>query len=182
MPTDDARAKAAELGVDLVEVSPHARPPVCKIMDFGKYKYDEKKKKNAAKKAQTKVELKTIKLRPKTDVHDIAFKAKAARGFLEDGNKVQFEVRFRGRENAHPQTGRDALDKIMVQLADVAKLERAARTEVTKKNEDFWAAVKRISDQQRKLPEELRRMAGVPRQPFHAERLPKRRRQCNASS
>lgn len=129
MPTHEARAKAEELNADLVEVSPNARPPVCKIMDFGKFKYDEKKKKSAAKKAQTKVELKTIKVRPKTDTHDIAFKAKAARGFLEDGNRVQFEVRFRGRENAHPQTGRDVLDKIMVQLTDVAKLERAARYE-----------------------------------------------------
>jgi translation initiation factor IF-3 len=129
MPTDDARTKAAELGLDLVEVSPNARPPVCKIMDFGKFKYDEKKRKNEQKKRQAKVELKIIKLRPKTDTHDLAFKAKAARKFLEAGNRVQFEVRFRGRENAHPRTGRAALDKLMADLVDVAKLERAARYE-----------------------------------------------------
>ncbi len=129
MPTDEARRKAEDMGLDLVEVSPNVRPPVCKIIEFGKHKYDEKKRKNEAKKNQARVELKHIKLRPKTDIHDIAFKAKNARKFLEDGNRVQFEVRFRGRENAHPRTGRDVLDKIMKQLADVAKLERAARYE-----------------------------------------------------
>ncbi len=126
---DEARAKANELGLDLVEVSPNVRPPVCKIVDFGRYKYDEKKRKSEAKKKQSKVELKYIKLRPKTDKHDISFKAKNARRFLEAGNRVQFEVRFRGRENAHPSTGRDVLDKIMRELSDVAKLERAARYE-----------------------------------------------------
>ena len=129
IPTDEAREKADELGLDLVEVSPSIRPPVCKIIDYGKYKYDEKKKQNAAKKAQSKVELKQIKLRPKTDKHDIAFKAAHARRFLEDGNKVKFEVRFRGRENAHPDTGRDVLDKVMREIVDVAKLERAAHYE-----------------------------------------------------
>jgi translation initiation factor IF-3 len=129
MPTNEARAKAEEMGLDLVEISPEVKPPVCKIIDYGKYLYDEKKRKNAAKKKQTKVELKQIKLRPKTDVHDIAFKARNARKFLEDGNKVQFEVRFRGRENAHPKTGRAILDKMMAELVDIAKLERAARYE-----------------------------------------------------
>jgi translation initiation factor IF-3 len=129
MPTDQARAKAEELGMDLVEVSAHERPPVCKIIDYGKSQYDAKKRKNAAKKKQKRVELKQIKLRPKTDVHDIAFKAKNARKFLEAGNRVQFEVRFRGRENAHPETGRAALDKLMAELVDIAKLERAARYE-----------------------------------------------------
>jgi len=129
MSADDARAKAEEMGLDLVEISPDVRPPVCRIVDYGKYLYDEKKRKNIAKKKQTKVELKVIKLRPKTDVHDISFKAKHARRFLEDGNKVQFEVRFKGRENAHPQTGRAVLDKIMAELVDIVKLERAARYE-----------------------------------------------------
>ena len=127
IPTDEARAKAAELGLDLVEVSPHVRPPVCKIMDFGKHKYAEKKRKNEAKKKQSKVELKQIKFRPKTDKHDLEFKARNARKFLEAGNKVQFSVLFRGRENAHPETGRAVLDKVMGELVDVAKLERAAR-------------------------------------------------------
>jgi len=129
MSADDARTKAVEMGLDLVEVSPNTRPPVCKIIDYGRFKYDVKKQQNAKKKAQTVVELKTVKLRPRTDVHDLDVKAKSARKFLEDGNRVQFEVRFRGRENAHPQTGRDALDKIMEQLSDVAKLERMARYE-----------------------------------------------------
>ena len=129
MPIEQAQAKAKELGVDMVEVNPNARPPVVKLLDYGKYKYDEKKKKNAQKKAQSRIELKTIKLRPKTDTHDLAFKAKAARKFIEDGNRVQFEVRFRGRENAHPETGRVALDKLMTDLVDIAKLERAARYE-----------------------------------------------------
>ena len=129
MDTKEAIAKAEELGLDLVEVNASVRPPVCKIIDYGKYKYDEKKKKSEAKRKQAKVELKQIKLRPLTDVHDIAFKAKNARKFLEDGNRVQFDVRFRGRENAHPETGRKILDKIMEQLIDVAKLERAAKYE-----------------------------------------------------
>ena len=126
---DEARAKAEELHLDLVEISPNVRPPVCKIIDYGRYKYDEKKKKNESKKNQTRVELKQIKLSPKTDVHDLEFKTKNARKFLEEGNKVQLEVRFKGRENAHPETGRAVLDKIMRELTDVAKLERAARYE-----------------------------------------------------
>ena len=127
--TDDAQSKADELGLDLVEVNPNVRPPICKIIDYGKFLYDEKKRKNEVKKKQSRVELKQIKFRPKTDVHDIAFKAKNARKFLENGNRVQFEVRFRGRENAHPETGRAILDKVMQELVDVAKLERAARFE-----------------------------------------------------
>jgi translation initiation factor IF-3 len=127
--TNDAIAKAQELGLDLVEVNANVRPPICKIIDHGKFLYDEKKRRNEAKKKQSKVQIKQVKLRPKTDTHDIQFKAKNARRFLEDGNKVQFEVRFRGRENAHPQTGRDVLDKIMLELVDIAKLERAARYE-----------------------------------------------------
>lgn len=125
----EALAKAEELGLDLVEVNARERPPICRIVDYGKYKYEEKKKQNEAKKKQQKVELKEIKLRPKTDVHDIEFKARNARKFLEAGNKVQFSVRFRGRENAHPETGRAILDKMMVHLVDVAKLERAAKYE-----------------------------------------------------
>lgn len=129
IPTDEARAKAKELGLDLLEVSPNARPPVCKIIDAGKWKYEQSKKKREAKKNQTKTEIKQIKLRPKTDAHDLAFKTKHARRFLEEGNKVQFVVRFRGRENAHPETGRAALEKIMAELVEVAKLERMPKYE-----------------------------------------------------
>lgn len=126
---EEARRIAGEKGLDLVEVQPHAKPPVVKIMDYGKYKYDEKKRLNEQRKKQTRIELKTIKLRPKTDTNDLAVKARHARKFLEEGNRVQLEVRFQGRENAHPKTGKDALDKIMAELADVAKLERMARYE-----------------------------------------------------
>jgi len=129
MDTDDARAKARELGLDLVEVSPNARPPVCKIIDHGKWKFEQSKKRNEAKKNQTRVEIKQIKMRPKTDDHDIDFKAKHARRFLDDGNKVQFQVRFRGRENAHPEMGRVVLNKIMKELIDVARVETAPRYE-----------------------------------------------------
>ena len=129
IPTDEARAKAKELGLDLLEVSPNARPPVCKIIDAGKWKYEQSKKAREAKKNQTKMEIKQIKLRPKTDSHDLAFKTKHAKRFLEEGNKVQFVVRFRGRENAHPETGRAALEKIMAELVEVAKLERMPKYE-----------------------------------------------------
>lgn len=129
IPTDEALAKAQELGLDLLEVSPNARPPVCKIVDAGKWKYEQSKKQREAKRNATTVETKQIKLRPKTDDHDIEFKTRHARQFLEAGNKVQFVVRFRGRENAHPETGRAALDKILSQLTEVAKLERMPKYE-----------------------------------------------------
>lgn len=129
IPTEEALAKARELGLDLLEVSPNARPPVCKIIDAGKWKYEQAKKQREAKRNQTTCEMKQIKLRPKTDAHDIQFKAKHAKRFLEDGNKVEFVVRFRGRENAHPETGKAALDKVMLELVDIAKLERMPKYE-----------------------------------------------------
>ncbi len=129
MPTDEARAKAREAGKDLLEVAPNSRPPVCKITDAGKWKYDQAKKQRSAKKNANKTEIKQIKLRPKTDDHDLDFKTRHARRFLEDGNKVQFVVRFRGRENAHPETGRAALERVMQELVEVAKLETMPRYE-----------------------------------------------------
>jgi len=123
METYLAKAKAKELGLDLVEVSPEARPPVCKIIDFGRYKYDLTKKKKEAKKNQTKIELKEIKLSPRTDVHDMDFKIRNARKFIEEGNKCQLVCRFRGRENAHPETGKRMLDKFLTELADIIKIE-----------------------------------------------------------
>ena len=125
MATREALRLAEEKGLDLVEVSPNSRPPVCKIIDYGKWKYEEKKRKNEAKKRTSKVETKQIKLRPKTDVHDLGFKTKNARKFLGEGHKVLFEVRFRGRENAHPDTGKDLLDRVLETLSDVGKLEQA---------------------------------------------------------
>lgn len=129
LPTDEARAKARELGLDLLEISPSVRPPICKIIDAGKWKYQQSKKQRDAKRNSHTSELKQIKLRPKTDEHDLDFKTRHARRFLEDGNKVQFVVRFRGRENAHPETGRAALQKIMGRLTEIAKLERMPKYE-----------------------------------------------------
>lgn len=111
---------AQEQGLDLVEVNPKAEPPVCKIMDFGKFKYEEKKRASEAKRKQTTVELKEIKLRPKTDDHDLNFKLRAARRFVESGNKVKFVVRFRGREIAHPDRAQVQLVWLLEHLEDIA--------------------------------------------------------------
>jgi translation initiation factor IF-3 len=113
LPTSEAVKLAQDMQLDLVEVSPKAQPPVCKILDFGKFKYEEKKKANLARKNQHVVELKEIKLRPKTDDHDIAFKVRNARGFIEDGHRVKFTVRFRGREITHPDEARKQIDALM---------------------------------------------------------------------
>src|SRR5690242_14416543 len=121
--THEALRRAQEQGLDLVEVNPKAEPPVCKILDFGKYKYEEKKKAGEAKRKQTVVEIKEIKLRPKTDDHDIAFKTKAARRFLEAGHKVKFTVRFRGREITHPEKAQEQLDWIIPQCEEIANVE-----------------------------------------------------------
>ena len=127
--THEALRRAQEQGLDLVEVNPKAEPPVCKILDFGKYKYEEKKKAGEAKRKQTVVEIKEIKLRPKTDDHDIAFKTKAARRFLEAGHKVKFTVRFRGREITHPEKAQEQLNLIIPQLEDIANVETRAMME-----------------------------------------------------
>jgi translation initiation factor IF-3 len=129
MSTHEALKRATEQGLDLVEVNPKAEPPVCKILDFGKYKYEEKKKAGEAKRKQTVVEVKEIKLRPKTDDHDLAFKTKAARRFLEGGHKVKFTVRFRGREITHPEKAQEQLQFIIPQLEDIANVETRAMME-----------------------------------------------------
>jgi translation initiation factor IF-3 len=123
MTTSDALRAAQEQGLDLVEVNPKAEPPVCKLLDFGKYKYEEKKKARDAKRKQTSVDIKEIKLRPKTDQHDFAFKVRAARRFLENGNKVKFTVRFRGREITHPEKAQQQLDHVMRECEDLANIE-----------------------------------------------------------
>jgi translation initiation factor IF-3 len=121
--THDALRMAQEQGLDLVEINPKSDPPVCKILDFGKYKYEEKKKQAQARRNQAVVEIKEIKLRPKTDDHDIDFKTRAARRFLEAGHKVKFTVRFRGREITHPEKAHEQLDVILKALEDVANIE-----------------------------------------------------------
>jgi translation initiation factor IF-3 len=121
--THEALRMAQEQGLDLVEINPKSDPPVCKILDFGKYKYEEKKKQAQARRNQAVVEIKEIKLRPKTDDHDIDFKTRAARRFLEAGHKVKFTVRFRGREITHPEKAHEQLDVILKALEDVANIE-----------------------------------------------------------
>jgi translation initiation factor IF-3 len=124
MSTDEALRRAHAKGLDLVEVNPKSAPPVCKILDFGRYKYEEKKKQSEAKRRQTVVEVKEIKLRPKTDDHDLYVKVRAARKFLEAGNKVRVVCRFRGREITHPELANQQLDVFIRQLEDVANLDQ----------------------------------------------------------
>ncbi|MCZ7686394.1 MAG: translation initiation factor IF-3 [Sandaracinaceae bacterium] len=129
MSTIDAKKLAREKNLDLVEVNPKAQPPVCKVMDFGKYKYEEKKKKQQARKGQIQVELKEVKLRPKTDEHDMEVKIRHARRFIEEGNKVKITCRFRGREITHPETAERQLDYFAEQCLDLAVIEQPPRME-----------------------------------------------------
>src|SRR5436190_4498897 len=123
MPTHEALRLAEEKGLDLVEISPRAFPPVCRIMDYGKYKYEEAKKKQQARKKASTVETKEIKFRPKTEEHDMAFKVKHVRRFLEGGNKVRLAVVVRGREITHPQTGMAVLHRVIERCADISSVE-----------------------------------------------------------
>ena len=110
--TNEAIAMAKEEGLDLIEIAPNAKPPVCKIIDMGKYKYDAQKKANKAKKKQKKIELKEIKLRPVTETHDYQFKIKNAQKFISKGDKVKFTIRFKGRELQHSHLGNELMNKI----------------------------------------------------------------------
>ena len=125
--------KAIELakqeGLDLIEISPNAKPPVCKIMDMGKYKYDLQKKANVAKKKQKTVALKEIKLRPGTDTHDYNFKIKNAKKFITKGDKVKFTVKFKGREMQHTELGKELMNKIIEETKDIAKVESKLKFE-----------------------------------------------------
>ena len=122
----DAQAAAEQRGLDLVEVAPEAQPPVCRIMDYGKYKYQQSKRAAEAKKKQVRVELKEVKMRPKTEEHDFLFKVKNARRFLEEGNKVKVTVMFRGREVTHPEFGRRLLERLITEVADIGQPEGSA--------------------------------------------------------
>ncbi|MEM1445838.1 MAG: translation initiation factor IF-3 [Planctomycetota bacterium] len=124
---DEAKAKAREAGLDLVEVSPGAKPPVCKIMDYGKWKYAQQKKEQKAKAHAKKSELKGMRLRPNIDAHDLGLKVKKAREFLEDGDKVQFVMLFRGRQMAHKDLARDTMMNVFAELEDVSKIEQAPK-------------------------------------------------------
>ena len=129
MPISAALEAAEEVGLDLVEIVPNANPPVCKILDYGKFRFQEQKKKNEARKRQKVVELKEIKLRPNIDTHDYEVKAKAMRRFFEEGDKVKVTLRFRGREMAHPELGMKLLNKVQADFDEIAKVEYAPRME-----------------------------------------------------
>lgn len=124
LPTTDALEFARRDGLDLVEVSPNADPPVCKIMDFGKYMYEQTKRSREAKKAQKITEMKVVRLRPKTDKYHLGFKLKRARKFLEKGAKVKLQVMFRGREITHSELGRELLNSSARELEDIASVEQ----------------------------------------------------------
>ncbi len=124
-----ALERAQSEGLDLVEVNPMAKPPVCKIMDYGKYKYEEKKKANEAKKKQVVVKVKEVKLRPKTEEHDYDFKLRNIRTFIEEGNKSKVTIMFRGREITHRELGQQVLDQVLQDIKDIAQIESAPKME-----------------------------------------------------
>ena len=121
--TNDAISRAKDIGLDLIEIAPNAKPPVCKIMDMGKFKYDQQKKASKAKKNQKKIELKEIKLRPVTGIHDYTFKIKNAQKFLSKGDKVKFTVKFKGRELQHSHLGNELMNKIIQDMQNLGKVE-----------------------------------------------------------
>jgi translation initiation factor IF-3 len=129
MAIEQALSAAEEKGLDLVEVAPLARPPVVKIMDYGKFKFEQAKAARAAKKKQHVIHLKEVKFRPGIDDHDFAFKTRHAREFLQDGNKVKVTRMYRGRQMAHTELGREVLDRVAEQLKDVGKIEQEPKLE-----------------------------------------------------
>ena len=125
----EARARAAEAGLDLVEIAPNSEPPVCKILDFGKYKYQAQKKATEARKKQRTVEIKEIKMRPNIDIHDYDVKMRSIVRFFEEGDKVKVTLRFRGREMAHMELGTKLLDRVKQDTSTLAKVESEPRLE-----------------------------------------------------
>ncbi|HYW11988.1 MAG TPA: translation initiation factor IF-3 [Longimicrobium sp.] len=123
LPIERAMEIAEEQGLDLVEVAPMARPPVCRIMDYGKFKYEEQRQAREARKKQHHVQLKEVKMRPGIEGHDFEFKVRHAKRFLEEGNKVKLTMMFRGRQMAHPEYGRKVLDRVFQELQEVSKIE-----------------------------------------------------------
>ena len=120
---------ALEVGLDLVEISPNAEPPVCKILDYGKYKYEAQKKANEARKKQKTIEIKEIKMRPSIEEHDYQVKMRAIHKFIGNGDKVKMTIRFRGREMAHQDLGMKVLDRVRMELDDITKVEQFPRSE-----------------------------------------------------
>ncbi|WP_245759657.1 translation initiation factor IF-3 [Poseidonocella sedimentorum] len=124
-----AMEMAEEVGLDLVEISPNANPPVCKIMDFGKFKYEQQKRESEARKKQKTIEVKEVKFRPNTDVHDYGVKMRNVMKFLENGDKVKVTLRFRGREMAHQNLGRNLLERVAEDVKEIGKIENMPRME-----------------------------------------------------
>ena len=120
---------AEDVGLDLVEISPNASPPVCKIMDFGKYKYEQQKRESEARKKQKIIEVKEIKFRPGTDIHDYGVKMRSVFKFLENGDKVKITMRFRGREMAHQELGRELLERVAEDVKNHGKVENISKLE-----------------------------------------------------
>jgi len=129
MTAREAVQRAYSVGLDLLEISPNAEPPVCKILDYGKYKYELQKKKNEAKKKQKVIEIKEIKVRPNIDENDYMVKMRAMKGFIEEGDKVKVTLRFRGREMAHQEIGIRVLERIRAELEATTKVEQMPRME-----------------------------------------------------
>jgi len=129
MPPPQALAVARQKGLDLVEISPTAVPPVCRIMDYGKYQYQEQKRAREAKKHQRIIEVKEIKFRPKVDEHDYQFKKKHIERFLGEGDKVKATIFFRGRENAHPEIGRRILERLIEEISEIGTVEQEPQKE-----------------------------------------------------
>jgi len=129
MPTPDAFRKAQELGYDLVEVAPTSQPPVCRIMDYGKYKYELQKKEHQSRQHQKSTHVKEIKLRPRTDKHDLEIKIRQIKGFLADGNKTKVVLTYRGREMANQEMGRTVINNVIAELTTVGTIEYAPRME-----------------------------------------------------
>lgn len=125
----EAMSKSDDFEQDLVEIAPNAKPPVVKIMDYGKYKYEQSKREKEARKKQHHVELKEIRLRPRTDVHDLEIKINKAREFIEGKDKVKFTIMFRGREMAYKEFGYDLMDRVVEKMEDVAKVESPVKME-----------------------------------------------------
>lgn len=153
LPVNEALDRAKESGYDLVEVSPNSRPPVCRILDYGKYKYELSKKDRIAKKKQHAFQLKEMRFRPKIDDHDYRFKTKHVREFVESGSKVKVFVMFRGRERAHTEYGKVILDRVAEDLADIALVEMQAKMEGRTMNMVLGPTaevMKKIKDRQKK--------------------------------
>ncbi len=150
MTVEEALAAAAGFQLDLVEVAPQAKPPVCRIMDYGKYKYQLKKRANDARKKTTKVERKEIKMRPKTDEHDFMTKLRQARGFLGEHHKVKLTVMFKGREITHPELAQEMLERAGRELSDVADIEQHPKLEGRNMTMGFTPKLSHAASQEQK--------------------------------